>query len=245
VQATLGALEFIGDGDAATYTIGRNGLVGYFEGVDTQGEQLNRAGGDGAFDSPLFLTGRLITLSGMILASSAADFEAALTALATISTQTLSTFTVTSDAGTTTAQVRRVGKPDISVNTFGLSGAYQLTLFAPDPRRYGSAQPTAGPGASLSVSHDGNWPATPRVTVTGAQSAPYTVSDGTHSVTVTQALASGHTHVIDMNTGWVYLDGVVQPNATSALDVFQIPPATTVTVTGPPSMSVDVTDTYV
>lgn len=123
-------------------------------------------------------------------------------------------------------------------------GDWTLKLDAPNPRMFGETT-TIGPGASLSVAHAGNFPASPLVTVAGPVSAPYTVASDGHSVTVTQALGSGHTHTIDMATGWVYLDDVLQSGVTSALDVFEIPVGATVTVTGPSSMTVDVVDTYI
>lgn len=248
MYATFGGLTFVGDGGAATYTIGRNGLTGWFEGVETQGEQVARQGADGGFDSPLYLGSRLITLNGLVRASSESGFEAALMGLAALPTRALSTFTVTSDAGATSAQVRRVGKPDISVNHFGLSGSYQVQLLAPDPRRYGASN-SFGPSTSVAVSHAGNYDARPTIAVTGTMGSGYTISNGSVSYTVTLALAAGHTHTIDLATGWLYLDGVLQTGAVSSAQTWVVPAGVTVThtltpVAGSGSMTVTVSDTY-
>jgi hypothetical protein len=132
--ATVDGLDFIGDGSAATYTLSE--LVGWFEGVGVRNERIPRPIGDGEFDSPGFLSGRLITLQGLVLASSEAAFEAALEALSDIPVRDLVEFTVTTAVGTKAAMVRRADKPDVSVNVWGQSAAYRLALFAPDPVLY-------------------------------------------------------------------------------------------------------------
>lgn len=134
--ATINGLEFVGDGSPGTYTFGRDGLVGWFEGVGVRYERIPRPNGDGEFDVPGYLTGRLITLQGLILTGSDAEFEAAQEALGDIPVRDLVEFTVTTASGTKGAMVRRADKPDVSVNVWGRSASYRLTLFAPSPVRY-------------------------------------------------------------------------------------------------------------
>ncbi|MGW9587502.1 hypothetical protein [Microbacterium sp. NPDC055455] len=134
--ATINGLEFVGDGASGTYTISANGLIGWFEGVGVRNEQIPRPISDGVFDSPGYLTGRLITLQGLVLASSDAAFEAALGALGDIPVLDLTEFVVTTGAGSKAAMVRRVDKPDVSFDVWGRSAAYRLSLFAPDPALY-------------------------------------------------------------------------------------------------------------
>ncbi len=121
--------------------------------------------------------------------------------------------------------------------------AFQVSFWSPDPRRYGPVHSFSGPTAE--VHHYGSFPATPEVRVTGPRAAPYTVACEGHSVTVTQALTAGQEHRIDMGSGWVYRDGVLQLGVVSSADVFTIPPGRVVTVTGPSSMTVLVPDTFV
>lgn len=134
--ATVNGLEFVGDGSAGTYTIGENGLTGWFEGVGVRYNRIPRPLSDGEFDSPGYLTGRLITLSGLVVTSSEAAFESALLALSDIPVRDLVEFTVTTGVGVKAAMVRRAEQPDISVNVWGELAAYRLTLFAPDPELY-------------------------------------------------------------------------------------------------------------
>lgn len=251
MHATLGALDFIGDGSAAVYTIGRNGLIGWFEGVSTRGEQVPVPGADGIFDTPQYRTGRLITLSGLVRASSDTAFEAALTALSAIPTRTLSTFTVTTDAGATTAQVRRVDKPDMAVSAFGSSGAYQLSLLAPDPNRYGSSHtfPTSGTTNSVTgVSHSGTTDAVPVLVVSRTSgSGGYTVTGpGSKVITVTTPLVAGHPHTIDLTTGGLYVDGSRVVGGISVFQPWVVAAGASVSVSSPSgtTLTVTVKDTY-
>lgn len=134
--ATINGLQFVGDGSTATYTIARDGLAGWFEGVGVRFDQTPRPTADGVFDSPGYLTGRLITLQGLVLAGSDAAFESAVEALGEIPVLDLVEFTVTTGSGTKAAMVRRADKPDIDWNVWGRSARYRLTLFAPDPALY-------------------------------------------------------------------------------------------------------------
>lgn len=132
--ATLGALEFVGNGDGATYTI--ESLTGWFEGAEVRRERIDRPNDDGEFDTPGFLTGLLITVQGLILAESETALVAAIEALGNIPVRELTEFVVTTGAGSKAAMVRRADRPDISVNVWGLSANYRLALFAPNPTRY-------------------------------------------------------------------------------------------------------------
>ena len=243
---TIAGLEFVGDGGAATYTIETGGLRGWLDGVDSRRDAAARPSAHGDYDVPTFLSGRVVSITGLVLTSTPEAYEAAVAALhALLADGTSAELSVEQASGTLTAMVRRSGAPDIVDLVYGEVARYRVQFWAADPRRYGVSH-TFGPGASLTtVAHDGNFPATPVVTVAGPVTAPYTVASQGHSFTVTQSLGSGEEHTIDMGSGWVYLDGVLQSGVTSAHDVFLVPPGPDVTVTGPSSMTVDVTDTYV
>jgi hypothetical protein len=136
VNATLGGLTFVGDGSAATYTLEK--LDGWFGGVEMRREMIPRPNSDGDFDSPGYLGGRVITLSGLILAADdAAAFETAMMALEDLLADgSMAEFAVTQAGGTYTAQVRRHGAPDIDASVlYGSVGRYQVQLWAPDPSK--------------------------------------------------------------------------------------------------------------
>lgn len=236
-------LEFVGDGGDATFTIGDNGLSGVFDGVDSRGERVSRPTADGEFDAPGFLTGVLGSISGNIHAKSPGEYEYALRRLTSIPVRDLGRMVAdSSEWGKVWLDARRFGKPDVKHLVWGRLARFQVQFLAPDPRKYGEIRSFAG--ASVQAFHYGNYPAAPVVDVVGPVSAPYTVASQGHSVTVTQSLTSGQTHRINMGTGWVYRNGVLQTGAVSVANVFTIPPGPGVAVTGPASMTVNVTDTY-
>jgi hypothetical protein len=137
LEATLGSLTFVGDAGAATYTLEE--LDGWFVNSATmRREYVDRPNQHGQFATPGFLSGRIVTLSGKVHASSDADFEAALVALSGLLADGESdTLTVTTGVGATTATVYRYGMPRTRVIVWGSLAEYQLQLWAPDPVRYG------------------------------------------------------------------------------------------------------------
>jgi hypothetical protein len=137
VNATLGGLTFVGGGGTATYTIDRDGLKGWFEGVEMRRETIARPNGDGDFDAPGYLGPRLITLTGLILTDDDPEaFEVAMKALEDLLADGgMDTFTVEQATGTYTAQVRRHGSPEIDLVAYGSTARYRLQLWAPDPTK--------------------------------------------------------------------------------------------------------------
>jgi hypothetical protein len=232
LQATLGGLTFVGDAGAATYTIDRDGgLKGWFDGVDSRHESIPRPASHGDFDVPTYLGGRIIILSGLVRASSASAYETALAGLSgLLADGSSATFTVTQAAGTLTATVRRNSAPDVQHVVYGALARYQLQLWAPDPRRYGATH-TVSASSSISVAHDGNFPATPVLTIAGTSSGGYTVTGpGSQLITVTTALASGHPHTIDLATGALYKDGARVLGGISVYQPWTVPVGSSVTV---------------
>jgi len=229
----------------AAYVIGPDGWSGWDDGVDVRRDETARPGAHGSFDTPGYLSARVITISGSIIARSPTQLAAMsdrLTGL--IADGDKARISVQNDFGTTYADVRLASKTQVRVNgATGTDAEFQVNLWAPDMRKYGEVNSFAG--SSVDVFHRGNFPAVPTITVVGPRSAPYSVSSQGRTVTVTQALTSGQTHEIDMSTGWVLRNGVLQLSVTSAADVFTIPPGVPATVTGPASMTVSVSDTYV
>lgn len=220
-------------------------FTGWDDAPPADGEALKKLLNHGLFPSPVFRDARLILASGWALAADETEMwqmQNAMTGV--LGDGAEGVLTVDQYGVSTWATVQVWGDAQFRRQGSSLRALWVLNLRATDMRKYGAAV-SEGPGASLTVGHAGNFPAIPTVTVTGPQSAPYTVASQGHSVTVTQALGSGEEHLIDMETGWVYLDGDLQTGATSALDVFTIPKGDPVAVTGPASMVVELADTYI
>jgi hypothetical protein len=136
-NATLGGLTFVGDDGPATYTIFRDGLKGWFEGVEMRREIVGRPNGNGDFPAPGRLGSRLVTLSGLILTADDPEaFEVAMAALEDlIADGGMDTLTVEQATGTYTLEVGRLGSPEIIIEVYGSRARYRLQLWAPDPTK--------------------------------------------------------------------------------------------------------------
>jgi hypothetical protein len=134
MYATLGGLEFRGDGESATYTL--IDIPGWWGGSDFRHETNPRPNGRGDFDAPVFEGGRIITLQGQVHTSSNSGFESALADLEELlGDGSMGTLTVVQALGTYTIGVRRHGKPDIETLLYGRLARYQVQLWAPDPEK--------------------------------------------------------------------------------------------------------------
>ena len=225
------------------FLIEPGGLTGWFEKPGSRRTEEGRPIGHGLFDAPVWLSGRVVAISGMILAGSPAELVHMQAQLTGLRFQESIRLTVDSADGTTWADVKVLDVQTPPDGVTGTEAPFMVQMVAANPRRFGESRLFAG--SSVQAFHYGNFDAIPEVTVTGPVSAPYTVASGGRSVTVTQALTSGQTHRIDMSTGWVYRNGVLQSGVTSAVNVFTIPPGLPTVVTGPSSMTVKVTETFI
>lgn len=243
MTATLGGLTFVGDGGAATYTIDE---LKY--GAGSRRDSIPRPSAHGDFDVPVFLTGMLVTISGLIHASSVAEYEAAVDALTgLLADGSSSELEVTQAVGSWTAMVRRSGEPDVTHLVYGETGRYQVQFWAADPRRYGASH-SFGPASSVStVAHDGNFPADAVLEVAGSSGGGYTVTGpGSRLITVTEPLVSGHPHTVDVGSGALHVDGVRVLGGVSVFQPWAVPPGVTVSVSvSAGTVAVEVRDTFV
>ena len=232
------------------FVISPNGWSGWDEGVDVRRDEKVRPVSHGAFDAVGYLGARVVTIAGNIIASSPVELEhmrARLTGL--LADGSTGRLVVDSDMGSTWADVRLASRTSVKVSgASGMEAEFQISFWAPDMRKYGETRTFTGPTAS--AYHYGNFPASPVIEVTGSMASGYTVASQGRSFIVSQALTSGHTHRIDMRSGWLFLDDVLQTGAVSQARTFQIPPGAPATVaftpvSGSGVMSVKVTDTYV
>jgi hypothetical protein len=137
ITATIGGLTFQ-SGASATYTIGENGLEGWFVGgTSMRREYVDRPNHPGQFATPGYLSGRIVTLSGKVLGTGDEEaFEDALDALdALLEDGGSDTLTVTTPKGAKTATVFRYGEPQLRILVYGSVAEYQIQLWAPDPEK--------------------------------------------------------------------------------------------------------------
>jgi len=133
MYATLDGLEFRGDAEPTTYTIAR--MPGWW-GTDFRHEQVARPTAAGDFDAPVFQSGRIITLEGLVLATSTSAFESACDALENLLADgSADTLTVYQESATYTLEVRRHGGLNLDITVYGRTARYQIQLWAPDPEK--------------------------------------------------------------------------------------------------------------
>lgn len=231
-------------------SIGPRGLAGWFE--STAGRPAgggDRPSAHGAFDVPVLRAPRAITISGNILARTQTELESMQNQIICLFADgQAGALEVQTDSGTKSAIVRvqSAKAPETDERT----ASFIIQLTAADPRRYGETR-TKGPATSVNPTHKGRAIAAPRIQVTGAMPSGYRIDGpGGRAYVVTQPLAAGQTHVIDMETGFLYLNGVWQESGTSRAETWGVPPGvastpmTLVPVSGAGLMTVFTKDTW-
>lgn len=257
LRVQIGTLQFLGQDDSSDslLLIEPDGFTGWDEGTNVRREDIPRPEAHGSFDVPGYLTPRVVSISGELFTPTPLAFQhmrARLTGL--LADGNTGRVMVEQDSGTQWADVRLGAQTQVRVNNSDLtSGRYQVQLWAPNPRKYGETR-KFGPAMSVPAHHFGNFPASPVLEVSGFNaSGGYTINGPSgKQYIVTQGLFGGDTHRIDMRTGVLYLNGVVQLGAVSRADLWTIPPGIPATQTLVPvsgaaniTLRVNVIDTYI
>lgn len=250
ITASLAGLVFDGsDATTSPYTIIPDGLKGWTDGVDTRRENIDRPGAHGAFAMPGHLAGRVITIAGEVYTSSAFEQEHTLGRVTgLLANGDFSQLVVTSSGETQRATVQRNGAPVITRDRWGLLAKYQLSLFAPDPRKYGD-QHTFGPASAVTVTNRGNFPALPILHVEGNAPGGYTIAGpGGRLIVINRPLVGGIPHRFEMRTAHLYVGGARVLGGVARADLFTVPPglpATVMSINAGASLRVVVEDTYI
>lgn len=220
-------------------------------GGEVRRESVPRPSSHGEFDLPVFQGSMVFSVDGHALARSPLELghlRRQVTGLGASGSK----FRVSVDLHGETLWVmaRRGAKPtfkDSGIRSGLLRARFLLQFVASDPRKHGEKHEFPGGWPAI---NRGNFPADPVLIVTGVMPAGYSVHgpDG-RVLTVSQPLAAGQSHRIDLRTGRVYRDGVLQVGVRRG-PVWSIPAAsavvhTLVPVSGSGSLIVRVTDTYI
>lgn len=231
------------------YVIEPGGLTGWDESTDGRSNGGDRPSAHGGFDVPIFRSQRVVTVTGSILADTQkrlVHMQDRLTGL--LSEGGVGRLQVTTDADVkwTDVRVHSARCPALDERT----ARFSVQLLAADPRRYRSTN-TFGPAVTVTPLHLGAAIAVPKITVTGNMPGGYRINGpGGRQYVVTQGLAAGQTHEIDMETGWLTLNGVWQRAGVSRAETWGIRPGrpqeamTLVPVSGSGLMTVRVIDTF-
>lgn len=227
------------------FSLERDGLTGWGDSVDVRREDVPRPMAHGSFDVPVYRGGRIVSASGLCRATSSEErawFRSQLTGVLAdgVSGQVI----VEEDGQTLWANCRLAAGPKFSRFTFDKLARWQLQLWCADPRQFGEARTFAGGAPAF---HYGNFPAPPVLTVSGSAAGGYTINGPSgKTFVVTKALVSGHPHTIDMATGRLTVDGVVQVGAVGRTQTWAIPPGQQVVMTSTAgTLTASVTDTFI
>lgn len=207
---------------------GLSRMSGWDDSVGDRRDDVALGAGHGNFDVPGTAEGRLVIMDGFAIASSEAELEALRDELMGLCAGGSGVHLEVDRGGRPLwAWVRRGAKPTWEQLRGGNPRArWQLTFWAPDPRKYGSeAGPFTSIGENVLAWHDGNFPALPRFKVAGFPTggyALYRVGGGTFKVEGNRP--SGSIDRIDFRDGVVYRDGVPLAGVVTTGDLWELPP---------------------
>jgi len=224
----------------------RDGFTGWDDSGDARWEAIDMPGQHGQFDVPVMQGPRTVTIAGWALARTdrkLAQLRSVVTGLG--AEGPLRPF-IDHRGETLWANARRGGKTE-----FRDAGLYHgirragfvLQLVCANPRKYGATRTFPGGRAAF---HYGNFPAVPKLIVTGSSAGGYTVTGPQgRRITVTAALTSAG-HEIDLATGTLTVGGVPVLGGLTRFEPWTIPPGQSVAATtSAGSLTVSVTDTYI
>lgn len=205
------------------FVIEPGGLSGWFESAEGRISGGDRPAAHGAFDVPVLRSARTIQVTGHILARTQTELESMQDQLTGLLVDGGSDdLEVQTDSGTKSARVRVISAkaPELDERT----ASFILQMIAADPRRYGETR-VQGPAVSVNPTHKGHAIAASLIRVTGNMPSGYRINGpGGRQYVVTQALAPGQTHEIDMTTGWLFRNGIWQRTAVSRAETWGVPP---------------------
>ena len=228
-----------------------DGFTGWDDGGgDIRRESVPRPAEHGEFDLPVFQGSRVFSIDGWALAWSERELGQLRSVVTGIgATGDRVKVTVDHQGQTLWAMARRGAKPtfkDTGVR-YGLHRArFMMQFVARDPRKYGEVREFAAGEAAVQY---GNFPATPKIIVSGVAASGYTVTgpDG-RQVIVYHPLVASQPHTIDFARGGLFVGGVRIPGAISVYQPWSVPPGApgvVTTVNGSRTLRIEVADTFV
>jgi hypothetical protein len=225
LKVTVAGLDFYGQGDHP-FMIGKDGFVGWDDGVDMRIENAARPQAHGSFNAPGFQDARTISLTGGV----AAETNPVLRHLGHRLTGLLAggqqdRIQVDRDGDVMWADCQLASKTKFTEDG-GTEADYQIQLWCPDPRKFGvTREEELISGQSRTLVHYGNYDASPLVVINGPVAGGYTLSSNEGRVyRVNAGIAAGHTHSVDMNDGLLRVNGQVQAGLVGRADIWEIPP---------------------
>jgi hypothetical protein len=216
-------------------------------GVGVKADRVARPLAHGDYDVPVFREARIVSLEGICLTDSAERQDHSGRQLLSILGDGSSGRVVfRMPGGTMWGDARLADSPEFEPTLWGQHAAWMLQLRFANPRLFGEARTFSSGAAAY---HFGNFTASPVFTVTGSMGSGYSITGAGRTFTTSKPLVSGTPHVVDMSTGYLTINGVVQTGVVSSGDTWGVPAGTTVvnTLTGSGTgvLSARVVDTFI
>lgn len=204
----VGDVEFHGHAGQG-FLIGPGGFVGWEGAPANRRESSDRPGSHGSFAAGAWKGSRLLRLSGTALASSEAELAYMGDVLSGVGGST-SRVTVTTAAGTRWADGSVEGEIRFDRVGGALEAAYALSLWFPNPRKFGAVHESSSSSATVTAHHYGNFEATPQFTVAGTFPNGYALHALGRVVQVA-GVAGAVTDRVDFRTGMVTRNNALNP----------------------------------
>ena len=244
-------LSFWGGLGAVGFFVDADGFEGWSDAPNTRSDETTITAGHGSYDSLEYYEARVVTVTGQCLARSAGELgqlrHQLLAAL-----QGRFRITVTDFGETTYAYGRRFAAPKFQTTHPGRSARFQFSLRCADPRRFGSLTPlvVTGPGQAQAIYHRGNFPASPRLIVTGTMPG-YRIEGPGGTYVVNRPVSAAEPHRIETDTSLLSVNGAVQLGAITSGTGWTIAPGTSpvthrlVPLSGTGTLQTHLRDTYI
>lgn len=218
----VGNVDFHGHTDSG-FLIGPGGFKGWEGSAATKRDGVDRTGAHGSFAVPAFKAARLVTLSGHALAASEAELEHMGEVLAGVG-QSEQTITVQSASGARWGRGSVEGEIKFDRVGGATEAVFSLTLWMPDPFKYGETRSARSTGANVELMNRGNARAVPKFKVTGPFPGGYRLrGPAGESFSVTTALASGSVDDIDFASPVIRRNGSPLTRAVLSPEQWTIP----------------------
>ena len=210
----------------------RDGLDGWDDSPPVRAGGDDIPNGHGSFDVPGYFQGRVLTMRGWVEAASPLQLEFAKSWVRTAvrpdenvpMVVDRSGLVLSLDAVKLSGQLKVVGQVKVGQRW---RASFEIPLLAPDPLKYGQRNQfsMASDGAYLDIYHRGDFTAYPKVTITGSAADGYELAHPSGAVyQVDKPLVTGHPHEVDMRTGLLRVDGVVDMVGVTGASVWHVPP---------------------
>lgn len=251
---TVEGLEMFGRPGLGPFSIVKDGLDGWDDGVSMKGGKVERPQAHGSFTLPRFQESRTVTMTGIILATNAMDQELAGNRISGLLAHGGTGRIQVKKAGRTTWALGSLDSASVDPRRGSYKSDYQIQLWCADPRKFGdlNSEPF-GTGAAAGSHHWGNAAAAPVITVDGPVTGGYTITGpGGELYTVAGDVPGGTVHTIDLNDGLLRVNGSISAGVgkVTRADVFAVLPGQKASVaiaafSGSVSGHVTVLDTYI